>query len=254
MSKRSVWVLGLAVMVSTTGCFRTRSDIAREKEVTQKQAQQAVAAEQATEQLEARMEKMQGRWEEQEHQRRQAVEKLEERLSAQDKKLSAMEEKLGGFGEKLDLLFDEIKKDREESASLARAAAEAVKKKENTGKKGTDLLNQGIGAFKKKKYSEAVAAFESYVEENPKGKHVIEANYFLGESLWTQKEYQRAILAFSVVHEKAPKTPRGRMATLRIAECFKALKKNDEAKSFVKLLVDSAPESEEAKKAKKLFK
>ncbi len=34
----------------------------------------------------------------------------------------------------------------------------------------------------------------------------------------------------------------------------RSLKKNDEAKSFVKILTETAPGSDEAKKAKKLFK
>ncbi len=57
-----------------------------------------------------------------------------------------------------------------------------------------------------------------------------------------------------MVHEKSPTTTLGRKSTLRIAQSFKAMGKPKDAKAFAQLLVQSSPDSEEAKAARKLLK
>ena len=57
-----------------------------------------------------------------------------------------------------------------------------------------------------------------------------------------------------MVHEKAPTTNIGRQSTLRLAQSFKAMGKEKDAKAFAQLLVQGAPTSKEAAQARKLLK
>ena len=92
------------------------------------------------------------------------------------------------------------------------------------------------------------------MEANPKGKHAIDARFFLADSLYKQKDYEQAVVEFGVVHERAPNSALGRKSTLRLAQSFKAMGKTKDARAFAQLLIQGSPDSEEAKAARKMLK
>ena len=61
-------------------------------------------------------------------------------------------------------------------------------------------------------------------------------------------------MEFGGVQEKAPTSELGRKSTLKIAESFKALGKDKDARSFAQLLISTSPNSAEAKQARKFLK
>ncbi len=247
---KSFLVIAVFAMV-LTGCFRTRSDIAKEQDEEQTFVQENVQITQRLDNVESQLGKLQGQIEEGQYQRKQDSKDLRAGMDKQEKQTSDLDQKLSELSSRMDLLFEEVKKMKEENASRA-----SVKPEVRGKKKGTPAGNvgEGIKAFKKKDYDFAAEQFQGYLEKHPKGKRAFEASYYLGEVRYHQEDYGRAILAYSAVHEKAPKNDLWRKSTLRIAQSFTALGKKEESKSFAQILVQAAPRSSEAKAARKFLK
>lgn len=250
----SKFLLCAAVVFSLflTGCFRTRSDIAREQEETELRTnlQQTILEQNATiEKLQAELGRLQGRIEELEHQRKKEMSSLQSSREGQDKTVSELSEKLEKLTVAQQSLFEEMKKLQEEQLkSLSERKAAAAKPVKAIS------FEDGFSAYKSKNYPAAISAFRAYLAKFPNGKKSLDARYFLGESLYQTKEYAEAIVEYGVVHEKSLKSQLGRKSTLRIIESFRALGKEKDAKAFAQILVETSPSSAEAKRARKYLK
>lgn len=238
------------------GCFRTRADIAREKEESEVRStlqQSMVEHGEGLEKLHQEIGRLQGRIEELEHQRSKEMTGLTASRDSADKSMEQLRERLDKMAAAQDDLFEEVKKLKEENFQLAKAQAERPKAVVAAGKK-TPSFEDAMAAHKAKNYEAAAEAFRAYLQKSPKGKKSLDARYYLGDSLYHSKDYAKAIVELGVVHEKSLKSPLGRKATLRIAESFRALGKDKDAKAFAQILSESSPGSEEAKQARKFLK
>lgn len=117
-----------------------------------------------------------------------------------------------------------------------------------------DAFEKGRAAHAAGKFEEAIAALESYLSQNPKGKNVEEALFLKGESEFLTKQYKAAIVDFSKISDKFPRSKRIPLALLKIAQSFEALGMADDAKGFYQEIVERFPKSSEAKKAKARLK
>ena len=123
------------------------------------------------------------------------------------------------------------------------------------GKKSSaESFESAVGLFKAKNYDGAIDGFREYIENYPKGKKILDAHFLLGESLFKRKKYNEAIVELSVPQEKSPKSTMGRKSTLTMAESFKLMGKEKDAKAFAQILIDTSPNSDEAKAAKRFVK
>jgi len=240
-----------------SACFRTHSEVMRDQEEAEMQGslqESVVIQSESMERLQSQVGKLQGRIEELEHERRNDYTQGQSNKKSLEEKTDNLEKKLDTIAKNQDLLFEEMKKIREERLKEASRPSVVLPIKEKQKKNQKNLYDEALKAFNKKKYNEAADGFSSYLKENPRGKYMLSANYYLGESLYQEKSYADAILALSVVQEKSLKTSMGRKATLRIAESFRAMGKTKEARSFAQILIDSNPGSAEAKKAKRYLR
>jgi len=259
-------VVGLLGSVALSGCsFRTKAEIAREKQEKEMQEslqQNVLQSSKQMEALQAEIGRLQGKLEEMDHNRQKDLSGAREGTEKQVGELrSRMEEQQKAQTQAQQALFDEIKRLREENAQLAETLSKKPApnsggqgQKGGSAKGGKPAYDAGLAAFKEKNYEAASDGFRGYLEALPNGKYALSARYYLGDSLYNQKDFTNAIVEFSSVQEKGPTTTWGRKATLRIAESFNALGKKKDAKTFAQLLIDSAPGSEEAKRAKKFLK
>ena len=251
------------------GCFRTRDDIAKEEEdknVRVNLQQNLGEVNQHIEHLQTDVSALHGKVEEiefqrkketgQQHSNREVLEKnLHEHSEKLEKNITAIQDRIDQLQKNQDSLFEELKKIREENTILLKQSQDPVGKPSVGGsatKKGS--LQKGLAEFKKKEYLAAISEIQAYLNSYPNGKKRIEAHFYLGESFFREKEYQKAILEFENVHEKSADSSLGRKATLRIAESFKALGKTKDAKAFAQLVIDNFPDSAEAKIARRLLK
>ena len=96
--------------------------------------------------------------------------------------------------------------------------------------------------------------FTKFIEQYPKHDLTANAHYWIGESLYSEKNYEAAIVAFQDVIKNYPQQPKVPAAMLKQAMSFKAIKDAKNARYVLKKLVETYPKSDEAKKAKALLK
>ncbi|MGZ3695899.1 MAG: tetratricopeptide repeat protein [Bdellovibrionota bacterium] len=256
-------LIAFLLTLTLTGCFKTREDIAREREEKELQAslqQNVVQTGQGVENLQAEIGRLQGRIEELDHRRQKELSSgLASSREGSDKALSELKGQIASLQQSQAAIFEEIKKLKEDNIQLSKAVAErphaapvSSAQKKSAGQSGN--YDAALKAYLAKDFDAAINGFRSYLEVNAAGKKANAAHYYLGDCLFRNKDYQNAIMEFGVVHEKTPTTTLGRKSTLKLAESFKALGKPKDAKAFAQLLVQSSPESAEAKQAKKFLK
>lgn len=260
MKRTLLTLLALTLSLTLTGCFRTRADIAKEREEREAKAaayQAQVDNQQNAEKLQAELGRLQGKIEELEFQRKKEMSSVSSNTEGNAKSVAELKKNLDEMQKSQTVLFDEIKRLREENLQLLKNSSKPrddstsapAGQKKSTGGSYTSALT----AYKAKDYEAAVNGFRNYLS-NPKAKKAIDARFLMADSLYKQKAYQEAIVEFGTVQEKAPATALGRKSTLKIAESFKALGKDKDAKAFAQLLMQTAPNSVEAKQARKFLK
>lgn len=257
--------LSLTVVLLFTGCFKTRDELAREKEERESRTniqQNMVEYNQSFDRMQVEMGKLQGRIEELEFQRKKEMSALNSSREGTDKNVGDLRSKLEELQKGQTALFEEMKKLKEDNLQMLKALSEkahsASAAPSATGgvqKKNTNAsFEAALNSYKSKDCDGAIDGFRAYLESRANAKKAIDAHYYIGDCLFKRKSYNEAIVEFAVVHEKALKSAWGRKSTLKIAESFHALGKNKDAKAFAQILVDSSPQSEEAKKARKYLK
>ena len=119
---------------------------------------------------------------------------------------------------------------------------------------GQTPLMAGKEAFLNAKYDDAILFMGQVLEKQDSGKDAEEAVYTRGESYFKKQQYNKAIVDFSRFSEKFQKSSYHPKALLRIAECFEAMGRKDDAKAFYSDLLEKFPKTAEGKLAKKRLK
>jgi tol-pal system protein YbgF len=157
-----------------------------------------------------------------------------------DRRIIALEDRLL----KQQTLIDSLSK---KMAELAKAKKEDVSTPDSLYLKGLDSLKAG----------DVVAAreqFAKFLEQNPKHELAANAHYWVGETYYSEKNYESAILSYQEVIKNFPGKEKVVAAMLKQAMAFNAIKDSKSAKFVLKKLIEGFPKSEEAKKAKVLLK
>jgi TolA-binding protein len=246
------------------GCFKTREEIAREKEQQDVQStlqQNIVQNNEGLDAVKADLGRLQGRMDELEHNRKKEMNGFAESQEKQQKSLAAavdeLSKKVASLQEAQNALFEEVKKLHEDALVAPARVGTIPKKKGSSSAKAPAApasFDNALTAYKARDYASASAGFRAYLEASPKAKKALDAHYYLGDSLFKQKQYEQAVVEFGTVQEKTPTSFYGRRSSLRLAQSFKAMGKTKDAKAFAQLLIDASPDSEEAKTARKMFK
>lgn len=144
-----------------------------------------------------------------------------------------------------------VAKKKTETKKIEKPAPKKKSTKTTTEDLGQKLYETGISQFNAKKFKEAYNTFTEYIEKYPKGEMLVNARFWRGDCLYSQKEYELAILEYQNViadfssHRKAP------AALLKQGLAFEKLKEPDTAKIVYNKLLEEYPKSEQAKTAKK---
>ncbi len=116
---------------------------------------------------------------------------------------------------------------------------------------GEELINEGLAKMSKADYAGARDSFTSFVSKNPKSPKVADAQFYIAESYFNEKWYEKAILEYQVVIAKYTKSPKRPAALYRQALSFEKIGDAANAKARFKDVVTVYPASPEAKLAKK---
>jgi tol-pal system protein YbgF len=110
--------------------------------------------------------------------------------------------------------------------------------------KGLDLIQ------KQGDYPRGREALQDFLKRYPKNELAVNAMYWIGESYYGEKKYDKAILQFQDVIQKYGDHPKAAAALLKQGMAFQALGDDKNAGIIWQKLIDTFPLSTEAKSAR----
>lgn len=158
-------------------------------------------------------------------------ENMERRLAALDGRIASLEKEL-----------DDLRK----------KAAEAPAKEVQMTPEA--LYQKGLDTFKEGNPQKARELLMKFVEQYPNHELAANAHYWTGETYYSEKMYEQAILEFEKVIKNFPGKEKVPAAMLKQAMAFKELKDVTSARYVLKKLLADFPQSSEAGLAKTKLK
>jgi tol-pal system protein YbgF len=149
-------------------------------------------------------------------------------------------------GKRLALLEERLTKLEQGMAGMAEQQKKAVELQQTP----EGLYQQGLDAMKAGEPGKARELFTKFLEQNPKHKLAANAHYWLGETYYSEKNYEQAILEFQEVIKNFPEKDKVPAAMLKQGMAFKEMGDSKSSAYVYKKLVEEFPKSEEAKTAR----
>ncbi len=153
-------------------------------------------------------------------------------------RLAALEEKVQKLEKGVDLLGKQL----------------AETKAKEPEKSPEALYQQGLDLFKGGSMAKARETFARFTELYPKHELAANAHYWSGETYYSEKKYDEAILEFEKVIRNYPGKDKVPAAMLKQGLAFKEIGDIKSARHVLKKLVENHPTAEEAVKAKEKLK
>jgi tol-pal system protein YbgF len=153
-------------------------------------------------------------------------------------------------GKRLALLEERLVKLEQGMARLEQGMAEQQKKAVEQQQTPEAQYQQGLEAMKSGDPAKAREFFTKFLDQHPKHKLAANAHYWLGETYYSEKNFEQAILEFQEVIKNFPEKDKVPAAMLKQGMAFKEM---GDAKSSIyiyKKLAEEYPKSEEAKTAR----
>ncbi len=116
---------------------------------------------------------------------------------------------------------------------------------------GEALLSEGLIKMKRDDYAGARESFNAFMTGNPKSPKVADAQFFLAETYYNEKWYEKAILEYQTVIARYTKSPKRPAALYKQGLSFAKIGDEANAKARYKDVVNLYPQSPEAKLAQK---
>jgi len=152
-------------------------------------------------------------------------------------------------------LEDRILKQQIQIDTLSKKMAEMDKAKTDEAASAPDALYlKGLDSLKAGEVVTARDQFTRFLDQNPKHELAANAQYWIGETYYSEKNYEQAILAYQEVIKNFPGKEKVVAAMLKQAMAFNEIKDAKSAKFVLKKLIEGFPKSEEAKKARTILK
>jgi tol-pal system protein YbgF len=93
----------------------------------------------------------------------------------------------------------------------------------------TEYYENAYGLLKDQRYDEAEKAFQAFLDKYPDDNLASNARYWLGETFYVRKDYERAARIFAEVYQKYPKGPKGPDSLLKLGMSLAAMGKKSDA-------------------------
>jgi len=139
-------------------------------------------------------------------------------------------------------------------AAVAPAAKAPASAKPEAPAGVDELIKDGQAKMGKADYAGARDKFTTFMSQNPKSPQVADAQFYIAESYYNEKWYEKAILEYQTVIAKYTKSPKRAAALYKQALSFEKIGDSANAKQRFKDVANLYPVSPEAKLAKKKLK
>ncbi|MHB8882943.1 MAG: tol-pal system protein YbgF [Thermodesulfovibrionales bacterium] len=146
------------------------------------------------------------------------------------------------------------KQDQPETTVPGDAARQGTDKnadKKDAGDEKTTAYETAYQAFKDKKYKEAREKFEAFMKDSPRHKLAGNAQFWIGEVYYAEKDYESAILAYETLLKKYPDSEKVSGAMLKQGFAFIEIGDNKTGRTILEKLVQKHADSKDAALAKK---
>jgi tol-pal system protein YbgF len=164
---------------------------------------------------------------------------LEERIKGIEERLKGLEGKIGQL----------IAKQSEIETSL-RAKETSVEGKGVSARAG-DLYKDAYESYQKGDYEGARRKFEAFLKQYPNTELSDNAQFWIGETYYGKKDYEKAILEYEKAIAKYPEGDKVAAALLKQALAFLELGDKTNGRNLLKRVMERYPRSEQADMAKK---
>lgn len=247
----------LVIIFIFSSCFKTAEEIKREQEIDQQINQSSKTIAELTNtisQLKEQITSTSGQ-----------IEEIDYKRQRKDQEQSqSFESKVTQLIEQVNILTQD-NKELKEKVSKLESDINGQKKyiknvnstlKQISGSESSDeKLKRAHDAFEKNKQEEAKTLYQEVLSENKinaaQKNHVL---YNLGLLSYWAKKYDQAIVSFSKIYTKYPKSSFAPRSLLYIGRSFKAQNKKEEANAMFDELIKNYPKSSHATTAKKEMK
>ncbi|MBI1922095.1 MAG: tol-pal system protein YbgF [Geobacter sp.] len=149
-------------------------------------------------------------------------------------------------------LMERLQKVETELTEMKRQATEA--KAQEMERTPEVLYQRSLDAYKASDMAKAREMFQRFLELHPKHELAANARYWIGETYYSEKNFEQAILEFQDVIKNFPASDKVPAAMLKQGMAFREIGDVKSARFVLKKLVDEYPDSPEAKKAAEKLK
>jgi tol-pal system protein YbgF len=136
----------------------------------------------------------------------------------------------------------------------ARAARVATRDRDQPAERTDEAsadYRAAVELVKAGSHSEAVEALHAFLRKYPRHDYADNAQYWLGEAFYAQKDYPKALAEFRNVIETYPRGNKVPDALLKVGYCYQALGQSDKARAVLEQVVNLYPKTEPAALATK---
>jgi tol-pal system protein YbgF len=170
---------------------------------------------------------------------------LEEQNRVQEERIKTIDDRLKNLESKIDQLAKQADSDR---SGLAREKESAEIKTSSTG--AASLYKDAYEAFQKGDLDGARRKFEAFLKQYPNTELSDNAQFWIGETCYQKRDYEKAILEYEKVIVKYPEGEKVSSALYKQAIAFLELGDKTNARNLLKRVMERYPQSGQAEMAK----
>lgn len=149
---------------------------------------------------------------------------------------------------------DAARRRTEASRPLARPSRASTRDRESPSERTADAGNDyrvAVELVKAGQYADGATALRAFLRKHPRHDYADNAQYWIGEALYAQKDYPTALVEFRAVIETYPRGNKVPDALLKVGYCYVALAQPDKARAVLEQVVNLYPKTEPAVTAAK---
>lgn len=162
--------------------------------------------------------------------------------------ISGMETQIKDIRTKLVSMEDSVKQHK---TSTVEQTEESVQKAADTPKDKTSIYESAYSSFENKYYKEARGKFEAFLKEYPKDDLSDNAQFWIAETHYGEKNFEDAILAYETLLKNYPQSDKIPAAMRKQGAAFIALGDKKTGKVILEQLIEKYPNAKDAGEARK---
>ncbi len=136
----------------------------------------------------------------------------------------------------------------------ARAARVPTRERDATPERADDASGEyraAVELVRAGNHGDAIVSLRNFLKKHPRHDYADNAQYWLGEAYYAQKDYPHALTEFRTVIETYPRGNKVPDALLKVGYCYHALGQSEKARAVLEQVVNLYPKTEPAALAAK---